>query len=54
MTKSQRIQHKKGNQRRREHILQQSKGVSSKLAAGNLCIHLGGVCQKGKYSNPNS
>lgn len=45
MTKKQIREHKAGNQKRRAAILKASKG---KKIGDNLCIALGGVCQKGR------
>lgn len=47
MTKKQRTEHKIGNQLRREWILKSSIG---KKLGDNLCIFLGGVCQRGKFA----
>ena len=47
MTKKQLREHKIGNQKRRAEILRVSKG---KKLRNNLCVYLGGVCQKGKYA----
>lgn len=47
MTKRQRIDHKKANAARRDMILRNSKG---KKLGDNLCIYLGGVVQKSKFS----
>ena len=48
MTKLQRKIAKQGNARRRDEILKRSYKV--KLVDGNLCVNLGGVGQKSKYS----
>jgi len=46
MTKAQRLEHKKGNARRRDEIVR----ASYKDKRGNLCVWLGGVGPRGKFS----